>query len=433
MLKTLAPEISCNSVENAATSWMLNVKRCARALRDIGLIGVDKWLAWGNRSVRDGSVESGKESSGTDHFDGRVLLLRLDAIGDFIVWLDAAEGLRQHYAKAEITLVGNVLWTDLAERLPYFDRVIPVRPRRFRRDLRYRCRILSELKRTSYREAIHVAHRRKARFAGAEAILRAVRAKRKVASTGDFPEAWQRRWSDRWYSELLSVPGEAMEIHRNAEFVRQLGMKEFEAGLPTLPDECLPRVAKRPAWYYVLFPGAGAAHRQWPPSRFAEIASRIHQETGLTGLICGGPGEERLGNEICDAVDVPLENWIGRTSICELAAVIADAQFLLSNETSAVHIATAAGTPSVCVLGGGHYGRFVPYDIEDQASGRPVPRPVIHEMPCFGCDWSCCFDVSLDEPVPCVDRIPTHAVWERVREVFDLTPTLEASPRESRK
>ncbi|MCS4034092.1 ADP-heptose:LPS heptosyltransferase [Salinibacter ruber] len=402
------------------------LKKWAVAARDVGLFTIDPLLAYTPDEGGENNASKLARPPETDNGTENVLTLRLDAIGDFVLWLDAAEGLRSYYEDAEITLVGNALWTDLAERLPYFDHVIPVNPYRFRHHLGYRRQILQRVTETSYREAMHVSNRRTGRFADADAILRAVHADRKVALQGDAAPDWQVRWSNCWYTDVLSVDQEAMELQRNAECVRNLGAHDFQAGVPTLPEVHLPSVNGLSNSCYVLFPGAGADYRRWPLDRFADIAGRIYRKTGWTGLVCGGPGEEHLGDALCRKADAELENWVGRTSIPELAAVIASVRMLLGNETSAVHIATAVRTPSVCILGGGHYGRFVPYDVERAFPDRPMPRVVVHKMPCFGCDWNCCFDVADSEPVPCVDRISTDAVWDCVERALN-----EASPTNS--
>jgi len=346
-----------------------------------------------------------------------ILLIRLDAIGDFVVGLDAAAGLREYYSDAEITLVGNVLWADLAERVPYFDRVISIDPNRFRHDLSYRYERLQGLRQPFYQTAIHLVHNRTGRFADAEAIMRAVQAERKIASTGDRESNWRVRWGNRWYTHILPVEESGMELRRNAQFVRALGARDFQSSLPTLPREVLPPVEDLPDNYYVLFPGAGAEFRQWPARRFAEIAERLDQGTGWTGVVCGGPGEEELGKQLSEMAEAGLEEQIGQTGITELASVLAGAKMLIGNETSAVHLATAVATPSICILGGGHHGRFVPYDVEHRPPGRPVPQTVTHEMPCFNCDWDCCFNVPNGAPKPCIDRISVESVWQCVREV----------------
>ena len=65
---------------------------------------------------------------------------------------------------------------------------------------------------------------------------------------------------------------------------------------------------------------------------------------------------ETLGKTLEQNTDIPLQNWAGRTSLQELSAIIARAHILVGNETSAVHIAAAVSTPSVCTLGEGTTG-----------------------------------------------------------------------------
>ena len=63
-----------------------------------------------------------------------VLLVRQDAIGDFIMWLDTAKEYRRLYPpnKYKILLVGNDSWCDLAQELPYWDKVLPVNAKEFK-------------------------------------------------------------------------------------------------------------------------------------------------------------------------------------------------------------------------------------------------------------------------------------------------------------
>ena len=70
----------------------------------------------------------------------RVLIVRLDNIGDFVVWLDAAEALVQsfHAQGKHVTLLANAVWKGWAEELGLFDEVLGIEEKRFRRDLRLR-------------------------------------------------------------------------------------------------------------------------------------------------------------------------------------------------------------------------------------------------------------------------------------------------------
>ena len=50
-----------------------------------------------------------------------ILIIRQDAIGDFVMWLDTAKEYRKLYPpdKYKIVLAGNKIWCDLAEELPF--------------------------------------------------------------------------------------------------------------------------------------------------------------------------------------------------------------------------------------------------------------------------------------------------------------------------
>jgi len=50
-----------------------------------------------------------------------------------------------------------------------------------------------------------------------------------------------------------------------------------------------------------------------------------------------------------------------KTTLRQVAAFCATAAFTSGAESAGAHIACAVGTPSVVVLGGGHFGRFLPY------------------------------------------------------------------------
>ncbi len=147
------------------------------------------------------------------------------------------------------------------------------------------------------------------------------------------------------------------------------------------------------------FPRATWEGRQWSVSNFAEVAERMHHRTGWQGVVCGGRSEVELADTLCARSTAPLLNWAGRTDLPQLASILSASRLVLTNETSAVHIAAACGTPTVCLLGGGHFGRFMPYKVQ-QSKHRPLPRAVIHSMPCFGCNWECIYERQPGRPSP---------------------------------
>jgi ADP-heptose:LPS heptosyltransferase len=111
---------------------------------------------------------------------------------------------------------------------------------------------------------------------------------------------------------------------------------------------------------------------------------------------------------------VPLKNYCGNLSLPGLASTLAASKLVVANDTGAVHIAAAVGTPTVCVLGGGHPGRFLPYDVRMNGIGRG-PIVVTEPMECFGCDWYCKYRLEKNQPALCISGVTVANVWNKVR------------------
>lgn len=355
-----------------------------------------------------------------------VLLVRLDAIGDFVLWLGAAQALVDRYKRQgkSVTLVANRSWAQWASEMGIFDRVVSVDCPRFQRDLFYRYRVGRIIQSLGCAVAIQPTYSRN--WILGDSIVRVSGSPERIGSTGDSAhiKPWQLRHANSWYTRLIPANSAPLtEIERNAEFVRNLGETGFRTALPRLEPAALAadnpfvvHTAGEP--YYVLFPGAGWKGREWPAANFREIAERLYRKTGWLGVVCGGESDVQLGESICSDRKMPALNWAGRTSLSELAAILAGARLVVTNETSAAHIAALFGVPTLCLLGGGHYGRFMPYRVEHQAG--PLPQVITHPMPCFGCNWSCIYERAEDAPAPCIENIDTQTVWQQTCQLLGL-------------
>lgn len=354
----------------------------------------------------------------------RVLVLRLDAIGDFVLWQDAMGALPAVFPpeQYELTLLGNAAWASLAEELPPFLRTLFLDRRSFIEDLRYRRELLAWVRAKGFAVVVNTVFSREPLLD--DAIVRACGARVRIGSTGDEANAAPRRkrLADRAYTRLLpACAAPLMELERNAEFMRALGADEFQAGVPTLRVKASAPGEQPRKSFFVLFPGASWAGKQWPAGDFVRLAERLHARTGWTGLVCGSEDDSDFAAQIVEQAGVPLEDWTGRTSLPELAALIESAALLVGNDTSAVHIAAAVSTPSVCLLGGGDFGRFLPYRFARETGGVP-PIPVVFPMPCFGCRWRCIYrppGLPVLDALPCVAQISVEAAWQAVCEILD--------------
>jgi ADP-heptose:LPS heptosyltransferase len=118
-----------------------------------------------------------------------------------------------------------------------------------------------------------------------------------------------------------------------------------------------------PKEYMIFFPGASAGSKRWPTKAFQTLGSALFSRTKVTILIAGSVADQDLAKEILARAPSPnvFLDYCGKTSLPELIQLLSGARLLVSNDTSAAHMAALLGIPTVSVCNGNKYGRFFPY------------------------------------------------------------------------
>lgn len=303
---------------------------------------------------------------------GRVLVVRNDSIGDYLLyrpWLRRmAEEL--HARGQHLTLAANAVWAPLARAwdADVFDELLVVDFGRFQRDLAYRAEQLAIFGAGGYHTLIYPLH---VREPAVENFFQFLQAPERVGSQGEHRTGPWFAALNRAYTHLLPTALDTLfEYDRNREFFEHWrGRADRPAPLHApvaAPDAARYQAALGPN-YVVLFPGASARQKRWPAAHFAQLARDLHRHygPGLLVVIAGSADDGRYARQILAAVGPGTASWLtnlcGQTSLPELAAVLAGAQLLVSNDTVAAHLALQVGTPGLTVLMGENYGKFFPY------------------------------------------------------------------------
>ena len=348
-----------------------------------------------------------KKSAGNES----VLLVRLDLIGDFVIWLDAAKEFKNLYPNKRIVLYANSAWAALAEKLSYWDQVIAVDVPRLREDHLYRLGVLTQTHWRGFGIAIQPTYSRE--YVG-DLVIRATRAAQRIAHVGDTNNITpdNKVISDGWYTRLISKNGDPeVEFAINADLIRALGNRGFKSALPILPMlEKLRDDMSISTPYCVIVPGASWAPKTWPIDNFVQVAQHIQSQSGLKIVLCGTANEQTLCQQLALTCGVDVFDFSGKTSLSQFVELIRHATLVVANDSSAVHIAAATGVRAVCVLGGGHYGRFLPYQLETSSVPRYLPTVLNVDMECYGCHWRCKYLTQPGQLVPCVSRVSLQRV-----------------------
>jgi ADP-heptose:LPS heptosyltransferase len=342
-----------------------------------------------------------------------LLLVRLDLIGDFIIWLDAAKEFKKLYPDKRIVLYANSAWAALAKHLTYWDEVVSVDMTQLRGDDLYRFKLLCGVHLRGFVITIQPTYSREY---VSDLLVRASKARQRIGHLGDANNISleNKLITDTWYTVLVpqGIQPE-VELNINAQLIRALGHANFKSRMPHLASLTeLPVELKIGEKYCVLVPGASWGPKMWPIANFAELAVKITQQLGLKIILCGTQAERSICSQVAELSGVSISNLAGQTTLVQMIEIIRHASLLIANDSASIHIAAATRTPSVCILGGGHFGRFLPYQPEVKDTNHASPEVMFHEMDCYGCRWKCQYSLSLGESAPCVSGVGVSQVMK---------------------
>jgi heptosyltransferase-2 len=191
-----------------------------------------------------------------------------------------------------------------------------------------------------------------------------------VARRAAIPERWGYRRNLRGWLLTRAVPRPRGLVHQ-ADYYRHLAAAlgiangdrvprlDVPAGIVDGARDMLAGAGCTPgARLLGIAPGAayGGAKR-WPPERFAAVAAELARAHGLVPVLVGSEAdraatsaiEAELG-KIRHPGPAPI-NLAGRTDVPQLAGVLALCAAFVSNDSGAMHLAAAVGTPVLALFG----------------------------------------------------------------------------------
>jgi ADP-heptose:LPS heptosyltransferase len=340
----------------------------------------------------------------------RLLIIKSDAIGDYILFRNFIELISrsEQYKDYEFDLVCNALCKDIALTYDadFVDEFFFIKPDDLYHAPLQTFRLGWKLFRKNYLVVLQPTY---ARTFITDGLAGLAAAKQTIGFEGDTERiaAKYKAKTDKYYTERLLLPQSVyFEFDRTRFFFESFLKQVAELYGPFIPINTTDKNG------VVIFPGAGMVKRSWEPGKFLELIKLVSAQTPQTIYLAGGPTEIGIGKYLEENLpDGSVVNLINKTSLPELIELIGSASFIVSNETSAIHIAAATQTTAVCILGGGHFGRFAPYP--EYMLSKPIC--VYYKMDCYYCNWNCKFITAEDEPYPCVSNVSLDAVWQLVQ------------------
>jgi lipopolysaccharide heptosyltransferase II len=176
--------------------------------------------------------------------------------------------------------------------------------------------------------------------------------------------------------------------------------------------------------YAVLDPNAGALslERRWPSTRFGELATRLVREDGLSVVLIGSMGERAYTAGVrdwCESdVQASVVNLAGQLTAPGLAALLARASVVVSNDSGPMHLAAALGAPTIGLFGPETPVMYAPLGSKALPLYKPTPcSPCInvHDNKFTSCMWGhphCLVNLEVSEVLSAARRLVSGAPLE---------------------
>jgi ADP-heptose:LPS heptosyltransferase len=332
----------------------------------------------------------------------RVVVVRLDNIGDVIMTGPALRSLKKALPGIQIALMASPAGSQVAPLLPWVDEVVvdkavwqdaswtmPFDPGR-------EIERIETLKARQFDAAIIFTSFSQSPYPPAYACYLAgipVRIGQSKEFGGSVLSHWKR-----------SAPDEVHQVDRNLSLLEDAGLplggRHLELHVPAkiqaCADELLSSVGVDPeAPFAVMAPGASCAARRYDLQRFSEVSRILSAETGLPLILVGSDRERELVRPFLDERR-PVISLVGLTSVPELAGVIRRSSLVLANDSAPMHIADAFLRPMVVLYSG--------TELEEQWKPRGAPNRLLRRptacTPCynFRCPYGMeCLDIPAEE------------------------------------
>lgn len=276
----------------------------------------------------------------------RILFITSNRVGDAVLTTGILSWLLERHPQARLTLACGPVAIELFENIPQLERLLPMAKGR------------------------RAAHWRQ--------LWRATVGTRwdLVVDIRHSLFSWLVATKERIVFSPSNQP-----LHQLVQLARAVGAEP-----PPLPRLWLSERQKTEAAYLVpakspvlaIGPTANWAGKQWPAERFAELATRLTAADGLLPnapvAIFGGPGERAAAAPVIEAI--PAERRIDlveRDGLGLAAACLQRCALYIGNDSGLMHLAGAAGVPTIGLFGPSREEIYGPFGNKALAVRTPLP------------------------------------------------------------
>lgn len=357
----------------------------------------------------------------------KILVVRLDTIGDVLLSEPAIAALRQRFPHARIGLVVNERGREVLSGNPNIDSFMLYdapwhaawRGQRVDRKRAFfeLWRVIRQLRREHYDLAFEL------RGDFRDIVFTAATGARIKVGSGwrgggflldyDLPFDEEEHRVD-FALRMVAATGAKAEPTAPKIYITDAERASASQKLPN--DVCL----------IAFHLGAGFPSKCLPIEKFAQVANGLGDQTkGVERqiVVIGGPEDRSLVEDFKRRTHREPLDLVGKLSIRETAGVLEHCQLFIGNDSGPMHLAAAVGTPTVAFFGPSETRHYHPYGVEQRLLEVDLPcRPCDH-VHCVHTVYLCMSSISADDILMAAEEMLSSREMISDKGLTTITPS----------
>jgi radical SAM superfamily enzyme YgiQ (UPF0313 family)/glycosyltransferase involved in cell wall biosynthesis/ADP-heptose:LPS heptosyltransferase/predicted O-methyltransferase YrrM len=341
-----------------------------------------------------------------------LLFFRPDSIGDNVMAASMLPHIKAKYSDAKISVLCQDHITELYESSPFVDSVIGFNRLKGYQDETYRNSIVQQLQALRAELLLNSLYSRDPLY-----DLFAINSGAciSVAFNGNLCNisSDERDKNNKLYTRIIPDNEQPKrEIERHRDFLTAIGIDAppLQPVVWTTPDdEMFADVffsknrldSEKTIALFVCGQWIGKFYEH-----YESALSKILKDKDMSVIALGTDSASEINQKIVDHIGVTAINLAGKTTLRQTAAILKRCRLVIGADTGLAHIACAVGTSNVVILGGGHFGRFMPYS--------PLTSIVCLPLECYDCNWQCRYERPY-----CIKGIKAEVITEAFRQTLN--------------
>ena len=280
----------------------------------------------------------------------RVLVIKLSALGDFVLALGAMRAIREQHPKAVMTLLTTGPYEGLAKATGFFQHIeTDGRPK----GVKATRELIKRMKAAKYDIVYDL-----------QTSGRTANYFKALNLPFQVPPLWSGHAEGAAFFHANPKRGDLHSIDRLAEQLEVAGIQpsRIKGSWPPMPDMSFVRRSQgdkpslTPDYFsikppYALFIPGASAHREakrWPAERYGGLAKHV-ADAGVMPVIIGSKAESEIAVEI-NRIEPRARNIVTRTDLFQIVTLAEKALFAVGNDTGPMHMAALSGCPGVALF-----------------------------------------------------------------------------------